>query len=79
MPLEGTDFLVSGDIPEFYGVVTTARSQGFAIGAETDTIDPSALLLESTDFLASGDIPEFYGVVTTARSQGFAIGAEIDT
>jgi hypothetical protein len=40
MPLESADFLSSGDIPEFDGVVITARSQGFTITAETNTINP---------------------------------------
>jgi len=68
MPLEGADFLACGDIPEFDSVVMTARSQGFAIGAEIDTINPTAMPLESADCLAGGDIPEFDGVVITARS-----------
>ncbi len=37
MPLESADFLAGGDIPEFDGLVLTARDQGFTIGAETDT------------------------------------------
>jgi len=68
MPLEGANFPAGGDIPEFDGVVITARSQGFAIGAEIDTINPSAMPLESVNFLTCGDIPEFDSVVIAARS-----------
>ena len=68
MPLESVNFLASGDIPEFDGFVITARSQGFTIGAETDTPNRTAMPLESVNFLAGGDIPEFDGFVLTARS-----------
>ena len=68
MPLKSTDFLAGGDIPEFDGVVTATRSQGFTIGAETDTFNPTAMPLKSTDFLEAGESQEFDGVVITARS-----------
>jgi hypothetical protein len=39
MPLEGGNFFACSDIPEFDGFVTTSRSNGFAIGTETDAND----------------------------------------
>ena len=79
MPPKSANFLARGDIPEFYGLVTTARSQGFTIGAETDTQNRIAMPPKSANFLARGDIPEFDSFVLTARSQGFTIGAETGT
>jgi hypothetical protein len=79
MLLEGGNFFTYCDIPKFDGLVPTSRSNGFAIGTETDATDPIVMPLEGGNFFACGDIPEFDGLVSTARSNGFAIGTETDT
>ena len=57
-------------------MMTAARSQKFAIGAESDTIDIDGVPLEVMKFLARVRIPDFDGSAIATRGQAFSVRAE---